>query len=156
EQEERRQPIGSPLVQRDAGEGGLMFRTIDDAVVEPAQAQDDPAQWEAWERWMSGHLDIEREAMLDGVAEFVTEMLNRERVAFHPKLAELQGETRELKSMLVDVLRRYEQTTKAIATIEARATAEAERVREIRLDVRDELQTLDAKQTEITRLYTEL
>lgn len=151
----------------------------------PANGDGAETDWSGWERWMQGHLDIHHEQMFDAVAEAfalgradtahklaeaikvataeVTQNIRAEREATlaalierDRKIANLEGELRETKSMLGDVLRRYEQTTKAIADIEARAAAEAERIREIKQDVRDELQILDAKQDETARLYVEL
>jgi hypothetical protein len=72
------------------------------------------------------------------------------------EVAELRAENRELKGLLSDVLRRFDQVIKAIASIEAKAAAQDTRLGEIKQDVRDELQVLDSKQVEIHRLYTEL
>jgi hypothetical protein len=76
------------------------------------------------------------------------------------EIAELRAENRELKAMLGDVLRRldrqHEKTAGEISDLRARVAVDAERLAEIKADVKSELQTLDAKQDEVMRLYTEI
>jgi len=122
----RSEPIGTPLVQRDADPGGLVFKQIDDAMVEPAQPQDDPSQWEGWQRWLDGNIAIEREGMRDEIAAFVVEIFRRERLAVDRKLSELQNENVELRGMLTDVLKRLDEFKHIAAEIETeRRTREA-------------------------------
>jgi hypothetical protein len=72
------------------------------------------------------------------------------------EIATLRGENRELKDALRKLDRQHEAMTKELADVKARVAVDAERLAEIKADVKSELQTLDAKQDEVMRLYTEI
>jgi len=99
---EHRQFMASPEAQtrslaRKPDAEGAEYRAHDeDATPAPAEPETD---WLQWQAWLDGHLANEREAMLDGVAEFVVRMLDQERVIYERRIAELEGEIRELKGL---------------------------------------------------------
>jgi hypothetical protein len=72
------------------------------------------------------------------------------------EVAELKAENRDLKHLLGDLCRKFDACTKEISDLKAQAAMTVERIAEVKTDVKSELQVLDAKQTEVTRLYTEL
>jgi hypothetical protein len=76
------------------------------SVTEPDTGEQD---WSGWERWLQGHLAIEREQMLDGIAEAMVTLIERERDAVDRQLAELRAENAEVKGLLADVLRKYDE-----------------------------------------------
>ena len=87
---------GSPPERLTDG-ANIIYRQHDNSA--PAPAPEPEQDWSAWEAWMAGHLANEREAMLDGVAEFVVTMLDRERDAFSRQLAEQRREITELRNL---------------------------------------------------------
>jgi hypothetical protein len=99
----QREPVASPLVERNA---------VEDATAKPAQPD---ADWSGWERWMRGHLDNEREALLDIVADGMVAMFDQERAAIERKLAELRTDNAELRGMIEVTLRLFTAETKAVA-----------------------------------------
>src|SRR5262249_42683827 len=101
---------GSPPKRLTNG-ADIIYRQHDNSA--PAPAPEPEQDWSAWEAWMAGHLANEREAMLDGVAEFVTTVIERERVVYDRKIADLRAENAELKGMIGTVLRLYAGETKA-------------------------------------------
>ena len=72
------------------------------------------------------------------------------------EVAELRAENRELKHLLGDLCRKFDGCVREIANLKAQAAVTAERIAEVKTDVKSELQVMDSKQNEITRLYTEL
>src|SRR5262249_1506251 len=94
----RREAAGAAPVQKSDDGGGLVYKTIEDAM--PAPAEPD---WSAWERWLKGHLAILRQEMIKGIAEGVMMLIHRERDALDRKLAGLRAENAELKGK-VDTL----------------------------------------------------
>jgi hypothetical protein len=108
----QREPVASPLVERNDGDGGVVYKTVEDATAKPAQPD---ADWSGWERWMRGHLDNEREALLDIVADGMVAMFDQERAAIERKLAELRTENAELRGMIEVTLRLFTAETKAAA-----------------------------------------
>ena len=105
----RQVEAGSPVNESD-NDAGLVFKTIDNATVEPAQPEQD---WSDWERWMSGHLANFKEELFDGIAEFAVRLLAEERVVYDRRLAELRAENIELKGILATTLRQLNQTAAA-------------------------------------------
>lgn len=95
-------------------------------------------------------------ARLEGMAAevlFISKKLGEER---RDVVAELRAENAELKGFLGELCRKVDSLTMEVADVRARAAAEAERVREIRADVKAELAVLDAKQNEINARYVTL
>jgi hypothetical protein len=73
--------------------------------VEPAREEVEPAyDWSGWERWLRGHLDIERELLIEGLGAALgiksVEVLDR----IEPQLRKLELKLAELTGA-VDVLR---------------------------------------------------
>ena len=101
-----------PPVQKSVGDG-LVYRTHENNAPAPApQPADAPSEseqtdWSRWEKWLRGHLDIEREEMLAGIAKAVMILIHRERDSFERKIAELRAENIELKGLLTDALNRF-------------------------------------------------
>jgi len=76
--------------------------------VEPARAGVKPAyDWSGWERWLRGHLDIERQFLIESLGEALGLSRNALRAQIEPYLKKIS--TLELKiaklSGAVDVLR---------------------------------------------------
>jgi hypothetical protein len=108
-------PIRRPPVSEN-GNVGLVYKDYDNSALQAAAtATDGETDWSGWERWMRGHLDNEREAILDIVAEGMTAFVDQELVAVNRQLAELRSENLELKSMLADALRKVDDLTKRTA-----------------------------------------
>ena len=103
-QAEHRQFMAQPEAQARA----LVQRNDDGGA--PAEPECD---WSGWQAWLDGHLNILREELLDGIAEGVVQLLDKERASFDRKLAELRAENAELKGMIGIVLRLYAGETKA-------------------------------------------
>jgi len=80
----------------------------DSVEVEPAREEVEPAyDWSNWEKWLRGHLDIEREVLFDSIGEALgmksVELLDR----IEPQLRKLEVKLAELTGA-VDVLRGIE------------------------------------------------
>jgi len=99
------EPIGSsPMSETD--DAGLIFKTVDNSAAPAAAAATAEGEhdWSGWEAWMAGHLAVEREHMLDSLAEAMMMLIHQERDAVDRKLAELRAENAELKGMIGIVL----------------------------------------------------
>ena len=91
---------------RENGRGGdVLYRRRDDALVSSPAATDDGEDWSGWERWLRGHLDIERDAIGDQVGDAIGELIREERATtdrdvneLKRGLAELRGEVRALRT----------------------------------------------------------
>jgi hypothetical protein len=91
----------------------------DDGIATRGSANGQETDWSGWEKWMQGHLAIERQAILDGVADAVGDCLgerDQEIRELQLKIAELSGAVNVLrtgKSLRVrgtfDADARYEQ-----------------------------------------------
>jgi hypothetical protein len=46
----------------------------DTAIASPANGQETDLDWSGWERWMRGHLDIEREVIVHCIVEEINEL----------------------------------------------------------------------------------
>ena len=103
---------GAALLQK-SDESAVLYREHHDNAPAPApQPADAPSEseqtdWSRWEKWLRGHLDIEREEMLAGIAKAVMILIHRERDSFERKIAELRAENIELKGLLTDALNRF-------------------------------------------------
>ena len=76
---------------------------------------------------------------------------------FEGDIGQLKDEHRELRGLFVGVLCRFDQVLmKAIADVEARTTAEHERVSELKVDVKAEAEILRHQQNEIEQRYVAL
>src|SRR5262249_62189007 len=98
----RQAEAGSPVNESD-NDAALVFKNIDNEMVQRAQPEQD---WTSWERWMTGHLDNFRDELFDAIAEFGVRLIEQERVAVDRKIAVLEGELHETKGLLADVLKR--------------------------------------------------
>jgi hypothetical protein len=77
------------------------------AEVEPAQGIEPAYDWSGWERWLRGHLDIERQLLIEGVGEALGLSRKGVRAELEPhlkKISALEIKVAEL-SGAVDVLR---------------------------------------------------
>jgi hypothetical protein len=111
----QREGLASPPVS-ETDDAGLVYKDYQgNASQAAATAADEQTDWSGWERWMRAHLDNEREAILDIVAEGMTAFVDQELVAVNRQLAGLQAENLELKSMLADALRKVDELTKRTA-----------------------------------------
>jgi len=93
------EPQGSPYMQKSDDDDSLVYKTHDDA------------DWSGWERWIAGHLDIERRRMQDEVVdgllavekdmreEMVEALMRRDR-----EISDLRAEVAECKGMLAATL----------------------------------------------------
>jgi hypothetical protein len=73
--------------------------------VEPAQGKVEPAyDWSEWERWLRGHLDIERQLLIESLGEALGLSRNGLRAEIEPRLSALEIKVAELTGA-VDVLR---------------------------------------------------
>jgi len=60
--EQASEPIRRPPVSK-TDEAGLIYKEYDNSA--PAHAPAPDADWSGWERWLRGHLNIERRGLLD-------------------------------------------------------------------------------------------
>ena len=103
----RRSPVS------ESGGAGIIYKEYDNSALPPAAATAEGEQdWSGWEAWMAGHLAVEREHMLDSLAEAMMMLIHQERDTVDRKLAELRAENAELKGMIGTVLRLYAGETK--------------------------------------------
>jgi len=103
----RRSPVS------ESGDAGIIYKEYDNSALPPAAATAEGEQdWSGWEAWMAGHLAVEREHMLDSLAEAMMMLIHQERDTVDRKLAELRAENAELKGMIGTVLRLYAGETK--------------------------------------------
>ena len=104
----RRSPVS------ESGDAGIIYKEYDNSALPPAAATAEGQQdWSGWEAWMAGHLAVEREHMLDSLAEAMMMLIHQERDTVDRKLAELRAENAELKGMIGTVLRLYAGETKS-------------------------------------------
>lgn len=97
----------------ESGGAGIIYKEYDNSALPPAAATAEGEQdWSGWEAWMAGHLAVEREHMLDSLAEAMMMLIHQERDTVDRKLAELRAENAELKGMIGTVLRLYAGETK--------------------------------------------
>jgi hypothetical protein len=133
------EPEPSPPVGK-SGDQGLVYRRYDGA--QPAARAEPGGDWSGWETWMQGHLDILRQEMIDGVAEGIMTLIQRERDAFDRKLAALKAESIELKGMLGDALKRCDQVNDKLKNLIADVDGER----------RDHISRMTAFQVEVAEL----
>ena len=92
----RRRARASPPMS-ETGDPGICYRDYTNGALLAASAPEQDGF--DLQGWLDHHLANEREAMLDGVAEFVVTMLDRERDAFSRQLAEQRREITELRNL---------------------------------------------------------
>jgi hypothetical protein len=135
------QPVGGAPVS-ETNDRGILYRRYDgDAPARALQASSD-TDFSGWERWMEGHLANERAEVLDVVSKAMGEVvvtIRQERESAlrdrDRKLADLQAENHELRSMLGDVLKRIDALAADVETArEAREASTALVVRLARLE----------------------
>jgi len=95
-------PIEERSVSAAPSPGDLIYRRMENAQVAApaAEPQASEGDWSGWERWLRAHLDIERERMLDGIAEATVTLIQRERVKHDREIAELRGRLDALFQLL--------------------------------------------------------
>jgi hypothetical protein len=69
-----------------------------------ARTEDDERDWSGWERWLRAHLDIERNLMIEGVAEAMAASRQDLRDELAPRLERIERKLARLAGA-VDVLR---------------------------------------------------
>jgi hypothetical protein len=85
-------------VERDGTSAGLLYRVQENA---PASAvMGEEPDWSGWQAWLDGHLAIERERMLDGVAGAFSLFRAELRTDREAGEARLQREITELRTQL--------------------------------------------------------
>jgi hypothetical protein len=130
--EDEGEPAGDAYTRKTDPGRGMVFRTQENAQVAspaaaPAPSNGHDDSWAAWNAWLRSHLDIERDvvgkAMGTVIAqvrkEFGNDLVQRDR-----RIAELVAENLEIKAMLADMLKHYDQSAKAIARLARDVVAE--------------------------------
>jgi hypothetical protein len=83
--------------------GGLIYRTHENALVPtPAATDDGETDWSGWERWLRGHLAIERAAIGDEVGDAIGELISEERAANERVIADLKRAVREIEVKIAE------------------------------------------------------
>src|SRR5262245_14072044 len=88
----------------------VIYRQHDNSASAPAAAAD-VGDWSGWDRWLRGHLDIERRGLLDALEKDLVEVLDEERrvtrqeseaelLKVRAEVAELRGRVDTLLSLL--------------------------------------------------------
>jgi hypothetical protein len=88
-------------------------------VAAPANAEG-AYDWSGWEKWLAGHLAIHQREMGEGVAWFVSNYLREKLTPLRQELAALHAENVEVKGLLTETLRKYDEVTKEFAELKAR------------------------------------
>jgi hypothetical protein len=101
----------SPIEKKDAGEviRTQPLLTLPDGRSAPVYAAPggggEEIDWSGWERWLRAHLDLEREYIFEGVAGIVGKVLEAcaaKNRALELRIAELSGEVKSLRALLVE------------------------------------------------------
>jgi hypothetical protein len=104
-----REAQASPPVSEN-GDAGIIYKDFDNGTLQDAAAAaDEQIDWSGWERWLAGHLEIFRQEMIEGMAEGMSMYVSERLDPLKKQLAELKAENVELRSMLGDVLRKYDE-----------------------------------------------
>ena len=90
-------------VTKDAG-AGLVFKTIDDALVAPAPAPDD-ANALAWEQWFDRQMERRWAGLLGDCVGELTGGLAKQIRKLELEVAELRGELRAIRGEHSKILR---------------------------------------------------
>jgi hypothetical protein len=102
--------LRSQRVEREAGDLSLVFKTREDALAPVPAPDTDAANAEGWDRWLRGHLSIERAVVLDQVArtvaEFASQYVYEKLQPLRRELADVKAENVEVKRMLGEAMRR--------------------------------------------------
>jgi hypothetical protein len=94
------EPSGSPPVRKSA-DAGLVYKTGPERVPEPApQPAPTDSEWEGWERWMRGHLDIERDVIARALGELMHELRKEWREDFKDAIAKRDAAIARLEGKL--------------------------------------------------------
>jgi hypothetical protein len=124
---ESREPLESPPVKRNGGAGGLVYKRFQ---TQPAPAPEPQPDYSGWEQWLRGHLDIERQATREEFEGALVEIMGELRKDWHAqhnkalivrdrRIAALEGELREVKGLLADTLKRFDQNRTYTEKLEA-------------------------------------
>jgi len=106
---ERAEPLGAAYVQRRVDAGGLLRRTMENAMVGPAQPE--PTDWSAWEAWMKAHLDNARAELHEEVAQAIgicmAETREEMRAEFKTAIVERDARISRLEGQIEMLTRLY-------------------------------------------------
>jgi len=126
----RRPPVSAP------DDAGLIYKQHDNSEPAPALAADTTlsgealAQWHAdWDRWMLGHLAVERRGLLDALERDLVEILAKQEQDIRQerdaellkrdrRIGELEGEIRELKGFVGGLLAAFGQKEKTADVVD--------------------------------------
>jgi hypothetical protein len=111
-------------VARESLPGELIYKDRRDALVTAGTGDTDAVNAEGWDRWLRGHLNIERAAVLDQVArtvaEFASGYVHEKLQPLTRELADVKAENVEVKRMLGEAVSRFvklEDESKALAAL---------------------------------------
>jgi hypothetical protein len=65
-----------------------------------ASAAEAETGWSGWEQWLRGHLDIERDKMLRGFAERMSQYVHEKLASRDAKIAKLEAQVETLLTLL--------------------------------------------------------
>ena len=132
---DRCEPVGvRPPVRREAPTGVLVYK--ERAVAVPSEVNDENQRNAAdWDRWLRGHLDLERAEVLDTVTralgEFGVTFADEGLTPLTRRIASLEAENGELKSLLGSALSAIDVVRSAAEALKQQQQAE-KRERQIR------------------------
>lgn len=140
EHDRDREPVGSPHVERDARNAGLVFKQRENALV-PVRTDDvdaseaDARNSAAWNAWIARHLENERAAVIDiitrTIGQFASEYVHEKLQPLTHELGVLRNENTELRGMLASTLAALDTVRKNVEGVTQERIAE-ERARQIR------------------------
>jgi hypothetical protein len=112
------EPAEDPPVEKSNGNGLLIYRMTENARTS-APAPD--TDWSAWQGWLDGNLNVLRAEVGDTISKALGIALASTRkemqAEFECKLAALKAENVELRSMLADVLTRFNAVENVVQTL---------------------------------------
>jgi hypothetical protein len=114
-----RSPAASPPVSATSPPGviykeyhsGALPAAVSAAVT--PMSEPDVVEWHAaWNAWLAGHLDIHDGEMVRAVGEFSSQYVTERLVPLQRELAQLRAENAEVKNLLAEALRRFDEVAK--------------------------------------------
>jgi hypothetical protein len=134
---DRSELAGAPPVRREAPTGVLVYKERAAAV--PSEVNDENQRNAAdWDRWVKGHLVIERAEVLDIITrvlgEFGVAFVDEELAPLARRIASLEAENGELKSMLGSAVSAIDAVRSAAEALKQQQQAE-KRERQIRDEI---------------------
>jgi hypothetical protein len=120
------EPTGGTPVSK-INDPGIVYKRFE---TQPAPAPEPQPDYSGWEQWLRSHLDIERQATREEFEGALVEIMGELRKDWHAehnkalivrdrRIAALEGEIRELKGMLGDVLKRFDEHRSYTEKLEA-------------------------------------